>query len=114
MALGCLLLLIISLAFAKPTVTIAGLKATMTDLLFLLTAAAWAAALIARQARLRWHPLFWPIALYFASMLLSGIFSTQPSTSAVKLATHVDLLSLPPIVYSLLESEFDLKAALTS
>lgn len=114
LAIGCLLLLIFSLAFAKPTVPIAGLKATLTDLLFLLMAAAWAAALIARQARLRWHPLFWLIALYFASMLLSGIFSTQPSTSAVKLATQVYLLSLPPIVYSLLESESDLKAALTS
>jgi O-antigen ligase len=108
----CFALLIVSLAFARPALRIAGLWTAPTDFFFLLTAGAWAAALLRRETRFRWHPIFWLLALYLAAMLLSGLFSTQPRVSAVKLATQVYLLTLPVLAYNLVETVSDLRRML--
>lgn len=107
-----LLLLVVSLATMKPAIRIEGLRSTPTDMFFLLTSTAWAAALLTRQTRLRWHAGFWFIAVYLAAMLLSGLASAEPRTSAVKLVTQLYLLSLPVLAYNLIGDLEELKRTL--
>lgn len=111
-AQGLLLLLIFSLAFMQPAVQLFGLAAAPTDLVFLLLALAWLAALAARGVRFAGHPGYWFIALYFAAMLVSLSVSDQPRTSIVKLFTQAYLLSLPVLVATLVRDRLDLRRAI--
>ena len=99
------------LAWMKRGVTIQGLEAFPTDLLFLVTMALWAAALVTRQARLRLHPAFLLLGLYFAALALSAIFSVDRQTSAFKLLTQIYLLMLPVLAFNLIRTLDDLKRA---
>jgi O-antigen ligase len=99
------------LAWMKRGVTIQGLEAVPTDLLFLVTMALWAAALATRQARPRLHPAFALLALYFAALALSAVFSVDRQTSAFKLLTQVYLLMLPVLAFNLVTTLDDLKRA---
>lgn len=99
------------LAWMKRGVAIQGLEAFPADLLFLVTMALWAAALAARQARLRLHPAFLLLVLYLAALALSGIFSVDRQTSAFKLLTQIYLLMLPVLAFNLITTLDDLKRA---
>jgi O-antigen ligase len=99
------------LAWMKHGIPIEGLEAFPVDLLFLVTTALWAAALVARQARLRLHPAFLLLALYFAALALSAVFSVDRQTSAFKLLTQIYLLTLPVLAFNLVTTIDDLKRA---
>lgn len=108
-ARAALLLLIISLAFMKPTVALFGFNAGPTDFLFPLVALLWFAAWVSGQAPLRWNRAYWLLAAYLAAMALSGL--QDPGVAAPKLATQAYLLALPVLADQLLRTGEDLRRA---
>ena len=111
LAKTALLLLIFTLPLMKLDVAVAGYEATLTDLLFLVAAAALALAVVTGRAKLRWNGLYIILLAYFTAMLLSAAVSADPLRSALKLATQAYLLSLPVLGYQLVDSLDDLRAA---
>ncbi|HWT13846.1 MAG TPA: hypothetical protein VN231_13920 [Allosphingosinicella sp.] len=110
LARGALLAFVFLLPLMQPPFRLLGYEAVAADGAYLVLLALWAAALATGAARLRWHPAFALLGLYFAAMALSAAVSDQPFRSAVKLSTQVYLLSLPVIVFSLVGSERELRA----
>lgn len=106
------LLLVALLPWMKHGVTIGGLEAFPVDFLFLVTFALWTAALAAGETRLRLDRSFILLALYFAAMAVSAVFSVDRQSSAFKLLTQVYLLLLPVLAFNLVRSTADLKRAL--
>lgn len=100
---------VFTLCWMKTPVWVSGMPAIVCDLVYLVAAAAWLVAMLTGRAKLHWHPAFWLLILYFAAMLLSGIFSPDPRTSAIKLATQVYLLSLPVLVFNLVRTSDDFR-----
>ena len=111
LAKAAFLLLVFSLPFMKPDISIGGLPATTTDLLFLIAAGAFGIAVIQGRAKLRWRPFYAFLLAYFAAMLLSALFADDPGRAWMKLATQAYLLGLPVLAASLVESPDDLRAA---
>lgn len=98
----------------NPALPLLGARVTATDFLFLSTVALWAATLAIGAMRWRWHPFFWLLLAYFAAMLVSAFFSTQPSRSWVKLATQAYLLFLPVLAYNMVDTGQEMARALRS
>lgn len=109
-----LLLLIASLPLMKISTFAVGYQVTLTDGLFLVTAALWTVALVRRETDFRWHPFFLLLALYLAAMALSVFASTTPHESLIKLATQVYLLALPVLAYQLIDTSENLRRLLTA
>lgn len=103
------LLLIVSLAWMKTPLIVRGLEVLPADLLFLVTAGFWVAALAAGQTHLRLHSAFWLLGLYLATMAVSIVNSNDPGRSAFKLLTQVYLLALPVLTYNLIRSPAELR-----
>lgn len=99
------------LPWLKHGLVIGGMMAAPTDLAFLFAASLFALAVLTGQARLRLHPGFALLALYFAALTVSAIFSTNPRASALRLMTELYLLLLPVLAYNLLRTETDLRSA---
>ena len=97
-----------ALFWMKQPLTIGGLPAFPSDLLFLIAGAAWLLSL-GRSAGLRFSAGFWPLLLYFAALAVSTLFATDIRTSAFKLATEAYLITLPVLVYNLVDTWSDLK-----
>ncbi len=111
-AMAMLLLFTFSLAIMQPPMVLFGLLSAPPDLVFVLLAVVWAAALLLGQVRLKWHPAWWALLLYFAAMAISVPFAANPVTGAVKLGSQAYLLSLPIIANSLIGDHGDLKRLL--
>ncbi len=99
-----LMLMIASLIWMKYPVMVGGLPAFPADALFLLTFALWAASLATRQSRFSWHPALWLLVAYFVAMALSATQAPDPLRSGFKLLTQIYLLSLPLLIYNLIDS----------
>ena len=98
------LLLIFSLAFMKDGVSVGGLIAGPTDLLFLVTVTALGLALLRGETRLRWNRWFIVLIVYFAALAVSVLASDQSGRGWVKLASQLYLMSLPVLAYTLIDS----------
>lgn len=112
LARGSLLLLVGSLPLMKISMPAFGYDVTLTDGLFLVTAALLGICLLRGETRLRWHPFFYLVAIYFAAMWLSLPSSSSPRDSLIKLATQTYLLSLPVLVFALVDSADELRRSL--
>ena len=104
-----LLLLVVSVPFAKPKLLVGELYVILPDFLFLIVAATLTAELIKRNARLRWHNGLAIIIAYFGAMLLSVLAAENPGSAAPKLASQIYLLSLPVLVDALIDDIDDLR-----
>lgn len=103
------LLLIFSLAFVTPSIYIQNQRAAATDFLFLFVFALSAVCILLRQYKFRWHRFYWLLLFYFATMLLSTIFSPDLRRSAVKLLSETYLLALAVLTFNLVRDEKNLK-----
>ena len=103
------LLFAFALFWMREPLTVGGLPVLPADLVFLFAALLWAAALLAGGARVRWSAGFWPLATYWVALAISALFSSDPRTSALKLATEVYLMALPVLTYNLVETPADLR-----
>src|SRR4051812_4871095 len=104
-----LTLFVFALIFMQPAVPVYGFKIIVADILFLAIILLWLVALATGNARLRWHPFFWLLLLYFAAMANSAFFSPDIRTSMIKLLGEIYLLSLPVLVLSLVADRQDLR-----
>lgn len=103
------LLLVFMLPFMNPDYKVGGLAVIAVDLVYLLTALLWGMVILTGKMKLKWHRFYWVLILYFAGMLVSLPFSTEPATSLFRLATQVYLLSLPVLGHHLVEDQHELK-----
>lgn len=104
-------LLIFSLGFMQPTTKVIGHLVAWTDLVYLPLAACWGLAVLTGQIRLRWHPAWGVLLFYLAALALSIPGSETPRAGLIKLLTQLYLLSLPVLVFTLIEDAADLKRA---
>lgn len=109
LAKAVLLLLVFSLPFAEPGIVVGGLRATATDFLFLIVAAALAVALVSGEATLRWSNSFAVLAAYLAAMLASVLVAGTLAEASLKLASQLYLLALPVLVVALIDNRDDLR-----
>lgn len=109
MAKASLLLFAFSLFWMKDPLIVGGLGAVPADLIFVVMALLFGIALLRRDARLGWSPGFLPLAAYFAALATSTAFSSEPRTSAFKLATEAYLVGIPVLVCHLVDTSEDLK-----
>ncbi|MFN3387929.1 MAG: O-antigen ligase family protein [Allosphingosinicella sp.] len=104
-------LLIFSLGFMQPTTKVIGHLISATDIVFLPLAACWGLAILTGQIRLRWHPAWGLLLFYFAAQAVSIPGAEDPRAGLMKLVTQVYLLSLPVVLFTLIEDAADLKRA---
>jgi hypothetical protein len=107
-----LLPLVASLPLMKLSVFVAGLPATATDALFLVSFGLWSVALVRGECRLHWHPFFLVLGIYVAALALSVSAASDVRASLIKLATQAYLVGLPVLVYGLVGSETWLRRVL--
>ncbi|WP_165356528.1 O-antigen ligase [Sphingosinicella sp. BN140058] len=103
------LLLVLSLPLMKLSATISGLEANASDLLFLPCAGVLALAVLTGRTRLRWHPFYAILIVYFLAMLASALVSPEPARAAVKLVASAYLLGLAVLACQLIDGEEDLR-----
>ncbi|MEO7750995.1 MAG: O-antigen ligase family protein [Sphingomicrobium sp.] len=108
-ASAAFLLMVCLLPWMKHGFTLGGLEVVPSDLIFLVVMALWLAALAAGEMRLRFHPAFVLLALYFAAMAASLIVSADPRASAFKLLTQLYLLALPVMAFNFVETRAQAK-----
>lgn len=112
LARAALLVFVFTLPFAKHGVSIAGLSATPSDAAFLITAALAAIALLRGEIIVRRSALFAILAYYLVAISLSLLVSDTFGQGAVKFASQLYLLSLPPLAYALIDDRDDLRRLL--
>lgn len=98
-------------ATMKPFLFIANQRLSPPDILFPVSLVLMLAAAAARQLRLRFEPAFVYLAAYFASMLISSVFSVDPRTSYLRLAGEMYLICLAALIIVQLDREARLKHA---
>ena len=106
------LILIFSLGSMQPGVNISGLRVTPTDLLFVLTVAAFGIVWIAEQRRFTFDPVFKYVVPFALAMLLSAVHSVQPGLSVMKLAGVFYLIGLTILTINVVGSEKLLKVSI--
>jgi putative inorganic carbon (hco3(-)) transporter len=99
------LLLIFSLGFMQPSVSVYGFQVPPTDFIFLITFALWFLALIFRKTDFRWHNFYWILLLYFSAMILPTVFSENPTKSFVKLLSQIYLFGLAVLTVNLVRTK---------
>lgn len=104
-----LLLLVFSLCYIQPFVRIFNFQIPPTEFIFLIASAFWFFALITKKSTFHFHKFYWLLLLYFAAMLISAILSDNHQISFVKLGGEFYLLSLPVLIFNLIENERELK-----
>ncbi len=98
-------------ATMKPFLFIANQRLSPPDILFPVSLVLMPAAAAARQLRLRFEPAFIYLAAYFASLLISSVFSVDPRTSYLRLAGEMYLICLAALIIVQLDREARLKHA---
>jgi putative inorganic carbon (hco3(-)) transporter len=99
------LLLIFSLGFMQPSVTVYGFQVPPTDFIFLIAFALWLLALILKKTDFRRHNFYWILLLYFAAMILPTVFSENPAKSFVKLLSQIYLFGLAILTFNLVRTK---------
>ena len=99
------LLLVFSVGFMQPSAFVFKYYLPVSDLIFLVTFFFWFVALLFRKAKFRWHKFYWFLVFYFASMVISTIFSIDPRSSFVKLLGETYLLGLAILTFNFVRNE---------
>jgi O-antigen ligase len=94
------LVLVFSLAFMQPKLDSFGPAMTLTDPIFLIAAALFVVAVIARQAGLGFDRIYLVLVLYGAALGLSAIFSENARGSLFKLAGELYLIALAVLTFN--------------
>ena len=95
------LLLVFSIPLVRPfNLSFAGFSLPFTDLIFPIVFVLWIASILRGELEFKIQPFHWFVAAYAAALMLSSIFSTQPSRSFIKLAGEFYLFGLSFISYN--------------
>lgn len=98
------LALIFSLGFMRPDLKVGGSSVTLTDGLFLVTAAVWVGGVVFRKITIKWDSAFYFFAAYAAAMFLAVAFSADRGVSIRKLPAELYLIGLAFLTYSVVRS----------
>lgn len=104
------LILIVSLPLVRPfNFTVSGLQVPFTDLIFIPVFAFWIAALLRREANLRFDNFFFFLAFYGLALTISSFFSIAPRKSFFKLAGEFYLFALAVLGFQFTQEKNFLK-----
>lgn len=103
------LVLIFSLGFMQPYLTVSHYKIPATDLIFLFVFALWAAAVLLKKIEFRRGVFYLPVFLYLLALALSVVFSSSPKTSLLKFLGEIYLVGLSVLAFNLARSVSTLK-----
>lgn len=106
------LLLIFSLGFMQPSINVSGLRATLTDGLFLLVSVVFAAAWLSRKTDLSPDTIYKYLAAFLLAMAMSAVFSIEPTISSIKLAGVAYLIALTILTINVVRTRRLLKASI--
>ena len=104
-----LLLMVFSLCYIQPFVTIFNFQIPPTEFIFLFASAFWLLSILAKQTELRFHRFFLILLFYFVAMLISAFLSENRQISFIKLGGEIYLLCLPVLIFNLVETKEELK-----
>jgi putative inorganic carbon (hco3(-)) transporter len=99
------LLLIFSLSIGTPVIYFQNLRLTLTDVIFPIVSLIFLVTILLGHLRFRWHKFYWLLLFYFATMVLSTIFSVNPRQSLIKLLSEIYLLGLVVLTFNLVRTE---------
>lgn len=102
-------LLIFSIALMQPYFSFANQRLSLTDFLFSIVTFFWFIKLIKKQSTFRWHKFYYFLGFYFASMLISAIFSINPQQSFIKLSGELYLIGLCVLTFNFIQTEKDFR-----
>lgn len=88
------LVLVFSLGFMKPSVSLTFIELTPTDLVFPIFFLSWLIAIALDACRFEWRNIYSALLIYLAALLVSAICSVNPSISFAKLAGVLYLVLL--------------------
>ncbi len=103
------LVLVLSIGFMRPSVTVANRQIAPPDLIFPFVALLLFIAVCLRTARLGWDGSYLYFAAYFASMTLSSAFSAVPPANGVKLFGEAYLIGLAIVTLNLADTDSRIK-----
>jgi O-antigen ligase len=107
------LLFVAALPIVRPFyATLFGLVIPISDFIFALTATLWMVRVMRGQASVRWTWFYVPLALYFAALSVSAVFSINLRQSAVKLVGEAYLIAVAVLTINFINSRDDLKRVL--
>lgn len=106
------LILIFSLGFMQPGISISGLRVTPTELLFVLTVIAFGFVRIVGNCQFTFDPIYKYFAAFALAMLLSAVFSVQSGLSIMKLAGVFYLIGLTILTINIVGSKKLLKVSI--
>jgi putative inorganic carbon (hco3(-)) transporter len=98
------LVLIFSLAFMQPAMESFGPAMTLTEAVFLVTAALFLIALITRQAQLRLERTYVLFGLYAVGLSLSAVFSVDPKFSFFRFLGELYLIALAVLTINIVRT----------
>lgn len=84
--------------------SMSGFIVHFTDLIFLIVLAVWVFSVLIKQSDFRNSKFYLPLALYLAAMILSAVFSENPSQSFIKLLGGFYLIGLAILAFNLVRT----------
>lgn len=95
-----LMLLVFSLAFVYPFLSIFNQRIPFTDFIFIAVFLVWIFGILTKRLRFKFHPVFLLSAFYLFSLFISVLFSANPKSSFFKFSGEIYLVFLTIIVFN--------------
>jgi O-antigen ligase len=108
-ALAAYLVLVFSLGFMQPSVSILGFRVPLADFIFLVTFSIWLVSIFFKKTAFRFGNFYFPLILYFLALVFSTIFSNDLQHSFIKLLGEIYLIGLAVLSFNLIRSIKDAK-----
>ena len=109
---GLFLCLVFSLGLMKPSVGALYAAVTPTDFVFPVLFIFWLLDIVLSDGRFRWRPEFSAFAFFFLVLLISAVFSIDPTRSYIKLTSAIYLILLAVIAANVARTSARLKATM--
>ena len=103
------LVLVFSLGFMQPFLSLFRQRIHFADFIFLLAFGLWVIALVFKQTVFRSSRFYFPLAIYLFAFVCSTIFSINPKFSLIKLLGVIYLIGLTVLSFNLIDTVEKLK-----
>lgn len=103
------LILVFSLGFMQPSISIPGFRVPLTDFIFLVAFSIWLVSIFLKKTAFRFGRFYIPLIFYFLALVFSTIFSVNPKHSFIKLLGETYLIGLAVLSFNLVRTIADAK-----
>ncbi len=103
------LVLVFSLGFMQPSISIPSFQVPLTDFIFLAVFFIWLLSILLKKTDFRFGKFYIPLIFYFFALLFSTVFSDNPKLSFIKLCGEIYLIGLAVLSFNLVRSVKDAK-----